>query len=328
MTRSGLLDEIGDDNVFGNIDDALDRARGQLGLPPRGHLAGALPTVARETGEHPVVRALVPTESARRPSPKLGRRGRRAGTRPDARRGRAETTRAPSARATRLERDSRARRRCAASATYGANEIAAHRPDRWPMRLVPRRAQPAGDPARGARGVSLATGDVRAAIVMALMVVLGVGAALRAGGAGRRGRGEAPGDDPRHGDRPARRPAARGAAARARARRRRAAVGRRHDPGRRAAPLRARTCSSSRRASPASRCRSRSSTPPERDGPSAPLELHEPLLPRHQRARAARRPPWSSQTGAADLPRHDGQQPRAASSRRPASTGRHAASPG
>lgn len=56
MTRSGLLDEVGDDNVFGNLDDALDRARGQLGLPPRGHLAGAPPTVARETGEHPVVR--------------------------------------------------------------------------------------------------------------------------------------------------------------------------------------------------------------------------------------------------------------------------------
>jgi SulP family sulfate permease len=55
MTRSGLLDEVGDDNVFGNLDDALDRARGSLGLPPRGRLAGAMPTVARETGEHPVV---------------------------------------------------------------------------------------------------------------------------------------------------------------------------------------------------------------------------------------------------------------------------------
>jgi SulP family sulfate permease len=57
MTRSGLLDEVGDDNVFGNLDDALDRARGSLGLPPRGRLAGAMPTVARETGEHPVVRS-------------------------------------------------------------------------------------------------------------------------------------------------------------------------------------------------------------------------------------------------------------------------------
>ena len=56
MTRSGLLDEVGDDNVFGNLDDSLDRARSHLGLPPHAHLAGAMPTVARETGEHPVVR--------------------------------------------------------------------------------------------------------------------------------------------------------------------------------------------------------------------------------------------------------------------------------
>jgi SulP family sulfate permease len=56
MTRSGLLDEVGDDNVFGNLDDSLDRARSHLGLPPHEHLAGATPTVARETGEHPVVR--------------------------------------------------------------------------------------------------------------------------------------------------------------------------------------------------------------------------------------------------------------------------------
>ena len=56
MTRSGLLDEVGDDNVFGNLDDSLDRARSHLGLPPHAHLAGATPTVARETGEHPVVR--------------------------------------------------------------------------------------------------------------------------------------------------------------------------------------------------------------------------------------------------------------------------------
>jgi SulP family sulfate permease len=55
MTRSGLLDEVGDDNVFGNLDDSLDRARSHLGLPPHEHLAGATPTVARETGEHPVV---------------------------------------------------------------------------------------------------------------------------------------------------------------------------------------------------------------------------------------------------------------------------------
>ena len=49
MTRSGLLDEIGDDNVTGNIDDALNRARAHLALPPEPAPAGALPTVARET---------------------------------------------------------------------------------------------------------------------------------------------------------------------------------------------------------------------------------------------------------------------------------------
>ncbi len=56
MTRSGLLDEVGDTNVFGNLDDALNRARTHLGLPERERLAGAEPTVRRETGEHPVVR--------------------------------------------------------------------------------------------------------------------------------------------------------------------------------------------------------------------------------------------------------------------------------
>ena len=55
MTRSGLLDEVGDDSVFGNLDDALDRARLHLGLAPHEHLPGAPPTVVRETGEHPVV---------------------------------------------------------------------------------------------------------------------------------------------------------------------------------------------------------------------------------------------------------------------------------
>ncbi|MFI5312442.1 MAG: SulP family inorganic anion transporter [Gemmatimonadales bacterium] len=49
MTRSGLLDEIGEDCAFGNLDEALDRARVELGLPPAAHLATATPTVARET---------------------------------------------------------------------------------------------------------------------------------------------------------------------------------------------------------------------------------------------------------------------------------------
>ena len=55
MTRSGLLDDVGDTNVFGNLDDALNRARAHLGLPERERLAGAEPTVKRETGEHAVV---------------------------------------------------------------------------------------------------------------------------------------------------------------------------------------------------------------------------------------------------------------------------------
>src|SRR5207248_516897 len=33
LGRSAVLDEIGEENVFGNIDDALDRARQHLGLP-------------------------------------------------------------------------------------------------------------------------------------------------------------------------------------------------------------------------------------------------------------------------------------------------------
>jgi sulfate permease, SulP family len=48
MTRSGLLDEIGENAAFGNLDDALDRARDNLRLPRHAHLAGVEPTVARE----------------------------------------------------------------------------------------------------------------------------------------------------------------------------------------------------------------------------------------------------------------------------------------
>jgi SulP family sulfate permease len=49
LSRSGILDEIGEDNVFGNIDDALNRARERLGLPRIERPAAATPTVARET---------------------------------------------------------------------------------------------------------------------------------------------------------------------------------------------------------------------------------------------------------------------------------------
>jgi SulP family sulfate permease len=51
LARSDILEEIGTDNLFGNLDDALDRARTYLGLPPEPHPAEAVPTVARETPE-------------------------------------------------------------------------------------------------------------------------------------------------------------------------------------------------------------------------------------------------------------------------------------
>ena len=53
LGRSDLLDEIGEENVFGNIDDALDRARIHLGMPTAGRVPSATPTVRRESGELP-----------------------------------------------------------------------------------------------------------------------------------------------------------------------------------------------------------------------------------------------------------------------------------
>jgi SulP family sulfate permease len=49
LERSGFLYEIGEDNVTGHIDDALNRAREHLGLPPVPRPVFATPTVARET---------------------------------------------------------------------------------------------------------------------------------------------------------------------------------------------------------------------------------------------------------------------------------------
>jgi SulP family sulfate permease len=49
LGRSDLLDEIGDDNIFGNLDDALNRARAELGEAPAPPPPGAEPTVRRET---------------------------------------------------------------------------------------------------------------------------------------------------------------------------------------------------------------------------------------------------------------------------------------
>jgi SulP family sulfate permease len=48
LERSGLYDELGEQNVHGNIDDALNRARESLGLPLLEAPAFATPTVARE----------------------------------------------------------------------------------------------------------------------------------------------------------------------------------------------------------------------------------------------------------------------------------------
>jgi SulP family sulfate permease len=49
MERAGLYDELGEENIHGNIDDALNRARAHLGLPHEERPAFATPTVARET---------------------------------------------------------------------------------------------------------------------------------------------------------------------------------------------------------------------------------------------------------------------------------------
>src|SRR6266513_4395262 len=51
LERSGLYDELGEENVHGNIDDALNRAREHLKLPPLPAPAFATATVAREGKE-------------------------------------------------------------------------------------------------------------------------------------------------------------------------------------------------------------------------------------------------------------------------------------
>jgi SulP family sulfate permease len=49
LERSGMYDALGEENIHGNIDDALNRARAHLGLPPVAAPSGATPTVARES---------------------------------------------------------------------------------------------------------------------------------------------------------------------------------------------------------------------------------------------------------------------------------------
>lgn len=48
MTQSGIIDLFGEENIHGNIDDALDRAREVLGLPKLGRPKDFVPTVKRD----------------------------------------------------------------------------------------------------------------------------------------------------------------------------------------------------------------------------------------------------------------------------------------
>jgi len=48
LQQYGLYDEIGEENIFGNIDDALDHAREILGLPKLGRQLNFVPSVQRE----------------------------------------------------------------------------------------------------------------------------------------------------------------------------------------------------------------------------------------------------------------------------------------
>jgi len=48
LARYGLLARIGEENLFGNIDDALNAARQMVGVTPQPKPAQAVPEVARE----------------------------------------------------------------------------------------------------------------------------------------------------------------------------------------------------------------------------------------------------------------------------------------
>ena len=48
LTQYKIIDEVGEENIFGNIDDSLDRARQLLGIPPLGRPTDFTPVVARE----------------------------------------------------------------------------------------------------------------------------------------------------------------------------------------------------------------------------------------------------------------------------------------
>ena len=53
LGKSAVLEEIGEENVFGNLDDALNHARRHLGLPEVPRPDFAMPTVAREESAAP-----------------------------------------------------------------------------------------------------------------------------------------------------------------------------------------------------------------------------------------------------------------------------------
>ena len=58
LVRSDMLNAIGEENIFGNIDDALNRARDYLGLSRLARPARATPTVAREAVTGPAEKQL------------------------------------------------------------------------------------------------------------------------------------------------------------------------------------------------------------------------------------------------------------------------------
>jgi SulP family sulfate permease len=51
LANAEFISKIGEENIHGNIDDALDRAREILGLPKLGRPADFIPVVAREKGK-------------------------------------------------------------------------------------------------------------------------------------------------------------------------------------------------------------------------------------------------------------------------------------
>jgi sulfate permease, SulP family len=86
LSRSAVLDEIGEDNLFGNLDDALARAREHLALPAVPP-PGATPTVERERGDDGDDEAVRPTHAPGREEARVlsiaGARGAPNGTPPD-----------------------------------------------------------------------------------------------------------------------------------------------------------------------------------------------------------------------------------------------------